>query len=55
MKDATQLAQELLAKHGNGRAAFEEAMWTSYRLQTDRQLYELSVWREVKAILRRHA
>lgn len=48
------IANELIRQHGQA-VALQEAMRLSYEAQSDGRLYDLSVWREVKKLLREMA
>lgn len=49
--DPNDIASYLVRQHGRAEA-LHEAMRQGYEAQSDGRFYELSVWREVKLILR---
>jgi len=50
--DPGHIAQSLVREHGHANA-YREAARAGYAAQSEGRYYELSVWREVKAILRK--
>ena len=49
--DPEQIAERLIQQHGLDRAA-EIALQQTIEVQADEDLYALSVWREIKRVLR---
>ena len=50
--DPQEISNDLITKHGNLKAAFEVALEGAAEALDKEDLYALSVWRDVKRILR---
>ena len=50
--DPAEIARSLIQQHGREQA-MQEAMREGMEAQADGRLYDLSVWREVKKVLRK--
>lgn len=51
MKEAAALARDLLEKHVDRQAALNAAAQAAVDAQEAKKLFEVSIWRDVKAIL----
>ena len=49
--DPAEIARNLVQQHGR-EGAMQEAIRQGMDAQADRRLYDLSIWREVKRVLR---